>query len=314
MTKNEYKYLFGPVPSRRLGISLGVDLVPPKTCSLNCIYCECGSTTDLTTQRKEYVPTKLVITELTHFLNTRPELDYITFSGAGEPTLHSGIGKIIKYLKDHFPAYQIALLTNGTLFYQPDLIEEVKAIDLILPSLDAASDQIFRKLNRPAHNLKIQTIIDGLVELRSKYSGQIWLEIFIVQGLNDSDAEIDLLKNAVHRIKPDKVQLNTLDRPGTEHWVTPTNQLVLQKIAQRLDWKVEIIATFQERETISSYNTNIENAIIQTIKRRPCTVSDLASALGLHFNEINKYVETLLRQKKIKSVRMARGLFFKWIN
>ena len=157
-----YNYLFGPVPSRRLGISLGVDLVPHKTCSLNCIYCECGRTTNLTIERKAYVPTETVLAELKTFLEPKPKLDYITFSGAGEPTLHSGIGEIVKFLKTNFPNYKIALLTNGTLFYQPELIKEVKSIDLILPSLDAASDLVFRKLNRPFPKLHIETMIEEL--------------------------------------------------------------------------------------------------------------------------------------------------------
>jgi wyosine [tRNA(Phe)-imidazoG37] synthetase (radical SAM superfamily) len=311
MTAHQYDYLFGPVPSRRLGVSLGVDLVPHKTCSLNCIYCECGRTTNLTIERKEYVPTETVLAELKTFLAPKPKLDYITFSGAGEPTLHSGIGEIVKFLKTNFPDYKIALLTNGTLFYQPKLIEEVKSIDLILPSLDAASDHIFRKLNRPFHKLKIETIIDGLVQLRKNFEGQMWLEVFIVPGLNDSDDEIMRLKSAIQRIKPDRVQLNTLDRPGTVAWVKPATKDSLKKIANQLDSQAEIIANFQQREQVASYNADVESTILQTIKRRPCTVEDLSSILGLHQNEINKYIETLLSRNMIRSEILERGVFFK---
>jgi len=311
MTAHQYDYLFGPVPSRRLGVSLGVDLVPHKTCSLNCIYCECGRTTNLTIERKEYVPTETVLAELKTFLAPKPKLDYITFSGAGEPTLHSGIGEIVKFLKTNFPDYKIALLTNGTLFYQPKLIEEVKSIDLILPSLDAASDHIFRKLNRPFHKLKIETIIDGLVQLRKNFEGQMWLEVFIVPGLNDSDDEIMRLKSGIQRIKPDRVQLNTLDRPGTVAWVKPATKDSLKKIANQLDSQAEIIANFQQREQVASYNADVESTILQTIKRRPCTVEDLSSILGLHQNEINKYIETLLSRNMIRSEILERGVFFK---
>lgn len=314
MTHYQYKYLFGPVPSRRLGISLGVDLMLHKTCSLNCIYCECGRTTNLTIARKEYVPTEIILNELKIFLAPKPKLDYITFSGSGEPTLHSGIGTIVKFLKTDFPDYKLALLTNGTLFYQPGLIEEVQAVDMILPSLDAASDRVFRKLNRPFHELKLEPIIDGLVQLRSKYSGQIWLEVFIVPGLNDTDEEIMQLKNAIDQIKPDHVQLNTLDRPGTVAWVTPATKNSLEKIAQKLNRKAEIIANFQQREQVASYNVEVESSILQTIKRRPCTVEDLSATLGLHPNEINKYIETLLSRKMIYSEILARGVFFKVVN
>jgi len=309
--KKKYKYLFGPVPSRRLGISLGVDLVPHKTCSFNCVYCECGRTTNLTVTRKEYVPTQTVLSELNQFLSVKPKLDYITFSGAGEPTLHSGIGKIVRFLKDNFPFYQIALLTNGSLFYQPTLINEVKAIDLMLPSLDAATEQIFRKINRSVAELKIEAIIGGLAELRSQFNGQIWLEIFIVPGLNDAENEIAQLKKAIRRIKPDKIQLNTLDRPGTASWVQPADEQLLETVATRLDWPTEIIAKFKRREQISSYNQDIEDAVLQTIRRRPCTMDDLAAVLGLHQNEINKYIEAMLSSHKIRQEKMARGIFFK---
>ncbi len=311
MTNHHYKYLFGPVPSRRLGISLGVDLVPHKTCSLNCIYCECGRTTKLTIERKEYVPTEIVLAELKDFLAPNPKLDYITFSGAGEPTLHSGIGEIVKFIKTNFPDYKIALLTNGTLFYQPALIEDVCKIDLILPSLDAASDLIFKKLNRPFHHLKIDKIIEGLIQLRKNFSGQIWLEVFIVPGLNDTDDEIAQLKSTIQRINPDRVQLNTLDRPGTVAWVKPATKDTLKKIAHQLGLQAEIIANFQKREQVASYNADVESTILQTIRRRPCTVEDLSSILGLHPNEINKYIETLLHKNLIHSEVLERGVFFR---
>jgi len=307
---SNYKYLFGPVPSRRLGISLGVDLVPHKTCSLNCVYCECGKTTNLTVVRKEYIPTKIVISELNDFLNAKPKLDYITFSGAGEPTLHSGIGEIVRFLKDNFPFYKIALLTNGTLFHQQKLINEVKDIDLILPSLDAASDRAFRKINRPARELSIQNIIKGLAKLRSEFSGKMWVEIFIAPGLNDSEEEIKLLRETIHRIRPNQVQLNTLDRPGTKSWVKAATKNELEKIALQLNWETNIIANFQKREQIASYNSDIESSIIQTIKRRPCTTNDLSAALGLHPNEINKYIEALFEREQIRSVMMERGTFY----
>jgi len=314
MKTYSYKYLFGPVPSRRLGISLGVDLVPHKTCSLNCVYCECGRTTRLTIERDEYVPTMNVLSELNHFLSTAPELDYITFSGAGEPTLHSDIGQIVTFIKKNYSNYRLALLTNGTLFYRNEVRQEILPVDVILPSLDAASDNVFRKINRPVRKLDIKTIIEGLVKLRAEFSGKIWLEVFIVPGLNDTKEEIALLRHAIHRIKPDQVQLNTLDRPGTANWVEPATRAELENIAKQLDWATEIIANFQRREQIASYNSDIESAILQTIRRRPCTVADLSAALGLHPNEINKYIEALLERKAIQSEVMERGTFFRGIN
>ncbi len=302
------------MPSRRLGISLGVDLVPHKTCSLNCVYCECGRTTNLTVQRKEYVPTKTVLSELKHFLTSNPKLDYITFSGSGEPTLHSGIGEIVSYLKNNHPSYKIALLTNGTLFNQPKIRQEVKGIDLILPSLDGVSDKVFRKINQPFQELSIKNIIEGLAKLRTEFSGTMWLEIFIVPGLNDTEEEVKLLRQAVHSIKPDQVQLNTLDRPGTANWVKAVTKDELKKIAAQLDWETIIIANFQKREQIASYNADTESLILQTLKRRPCTTDDLSAVLGLHPNELNKYIEALLKREKIRSVFMNRGTFFRLVD
>ncbi|MBN1154049.1 radical SAM protein [candidate division KSB1 bacterium] len=313
MSDHKYNYLFGPVPSRRLGISLGVDLIPHKTCSLNCVYCECGRTTNLTIERREYFPGETILTELQTFLEPKPTLDFITFSGSGEPALHSDIGRIANFLKTHFPDYKIALLTNGTLFYQPGLIEEVKSIDLILPSLDAVSDRVFKKINRPFRELKNDKIIEGLAQLRRSFKGQLWLEVFIVPGLNDTDEEIAKLKDAVHRINPDRVQLNTLDRPGTVAWVKPATRVSLERIAQKLDHHTEIIATFRQRTQISSYQTDIESNILQTIKRRPCTVNDLSTTFGLHPNEINKYIEALLSRNVIRADVLERGTFFRTI-
>jgi len=175
----KYKHLFGPVPSRRLGISLGVDLVPHKVCSLNCIYCEVGETTNHTLERKEYVPVSEVLDELDHFLSGNPELDYITFSGAGEPTLNIGIGEIISHIKENFPQYKLALLTNSTLLSDAKVRADVKKVDLLLPSLDAISEDVFSKINNPASNLRSQDIIDGLIEFKKIFKGEIWLEILL---------------------------------------------------------------------------------------------------------------------------------------
>ena len=306
----DYHYLFGPVPSRRLGRSLGVDLVPHKTCSLNCIYCECGRTTDLTIERAEYVPTMEVIAELTRFLSEKPQIDYITFSGAGEPTLHIGLGDIVSFLKTDFSDYKIALLTNGSLFYQEGLRKEVVAIDLILPSLDAVDEEVFEKINRPHHQIKVAQIISGLAELKKSQQGLMWLEVFIVPEINDHEDHIKKLKHAIHRIKPDLVQLNSLDRPGAEKWVKRATQHQLEIIAEKLEWRTEIIAKFPDRKENKAYLTNIESAIIEIIKRRPCTIEDLVQTLGLHAHEVNKYVDVLIKANRIYSQQMERGLFY----
>ena len=309
-----YKYLFGPVPSRRLGMSLGVDLVPHKVCSLNCIYCECGSSTELTIERKEYVPYDIVKNELLHYFDNNPVPDYITFSGSGEPTLNSRIGDIIQFIKRNFPKIPIAVLTNGTLLYQKKVRNEILDANVVLPSLDAASDLIFRKINRPFHNLNIDDYIQGLVDFRNEFKGEIWLEVFIIPRYNDNIQELDLLKKAFGRINPNIIQLNTLDRPGVVSKIKAATQNDLQKIVDYWQLKnVEIVAKSTARKKIESFRKDFETAILETIYRRPCTLNDLEEILGLHVNEINKYLDVLESDGKIQTVRENRGIFYKVI-
>jgi len=306
------KYLFGPVPSRRLGISLGVDLVPYKVCSLNCIYCEVGRTTNLTIERQEYIPITEVLKELKDYLDQKPELDFVTFSGQGEPTLNSGLGRVIDFIKDNYPEYKVAVITNGTLFWDKEVRDEVSRADVLLPSLDAVSELSFLKINRPNKNLNINKIIEGLILLRKEFKGKIYLEIFFVPQINDTREELILLKEITNKIQPDLIQLNTLDRPGTEDFVKAVTQEELQRIKDFLEpLPVEIIAKAKTRKQIKSFNKNIEEQILDTIKRRPCTDKDLSEILDLHLNELNKYLSELIDSGKITSNKQDRGLFFK---
>ena len=250
--------------------------------------------------------------ELDDYLSQKPDLDFITFSGAGEPTLNSGIGKILSHLKRNYPQYKIALITNSTLFYNQELREEIRQIDLLLPSLDAVSDKIFQKMNRPAPALKIDNIIDGLIKFRKGFKGDIWLEIFLADGINDTEQELTLLKQKIKEIKPEKVQLNSLDRPGTECWIKPVSREKMQKIKEFLEpLPVEIIAKFKSRSQLHSFHQNIEDQILETIRRRPCTDIDLSKMLNIHLNELNKYLSTLLEKNFIKTEAQERGVFFK---
>ncbi len=307
-----YKHLFGPVPSRRLGMSLGIDLVPHKICSLNCVYCECGATTDLTIERKEYVPYSSVTKELDHYLACNPVPDYITFSGAGEPSLNSRIGDVIKFIKNKNADIPVAVLTNGTLFYQKQVRQELLDADLVLPSLDSSSDSVFQKINRPFHTLNPEETIRGLQAFRKAYKGKIWLEVLIVPGFNDSEAELSLLKEAFDKIKPDLVQLNTLDRPGAMENIRAATGDELEKIVRF--WGLEnvlIVASLPSGNDKRSFRKDIETAILETISRRPCTLEDLSMILGLHINEINKYLSVLDSDHKINKVMQPRGMFYR---
>ncbi|MBN2638789.1 MAG: radical SAM protein [Bacteroidales bacterium] len=307
-----YQYLFGPVPSRRLGMSLGVDLVPHKVCSLNCVYCECGKTTRLTTERKEYIPYDAVVKEIEHYLQNNPNPDYFTFSGSGEPTLNSRLGDVLRFIKDHTNNIPVAVLTNGTLLHDPQVRHELLSADVVLPSLDAAEELAFIKVNRPHRSLKVPDMIQGLIDFRKEYKGKIWLEVLIIPGINDHNDNLIALKKAFEQINPDEIQLNTLDRPGAVENIRAATHQEMQRIVDFWDLpQVKIIASAPDRKKIVSYRTDTETAILETIKRRPCTLTDLQNILGLHINEINKYLDVLEHEQKVISVQEKRGLFYK---
>jgi wyosine [tRNA(Phe)-imidazoG37] synthetase (radical SAM superfamily) len=306
----KFKYLFGPIASRRLNLSLGIDLLPYKTCTLNCVYCECGRTDNLTIERSEFVPTADVIDELDQYLKENPPLDYITFAGSGEPTLHTGIGEIVKFLKDKYPQYKVALLTNGTLFYEEELIHEVALFDLIIPSVDSVTKIGFLKLNRPSPKLSLDSVISGLKRLSTSFKGDLWLEIFIVPGINDSTEEIAALSKLAWELNPTKVQLNTLDRPGTEEWVEKMEGEKLIQMATLFP-NVEIIAKGVVSQGVKIEAGHLLDSIIATIKRRPVTSEDLVSTLDVNRNEINKALYYLLEKGDIVSENRSRGLFYK---
>ncbi|MGI6685920.1 MAG: radical SAM protein [Bacillota bacterium] len=234
------KYWYGPVHSRRLGRSLGVDVIPLKTCSLDCVYCECGATNSLTLERKEYFPTNDIINSLDSILKEKSDLDYVTFAGSGEPTLHTGLGKIINFIKEKYPQFKVAVLTNATLLNDPVVIQDVAKADLIVPSLDAVSMEAFQKINRPAENITPETIISGIQNLKNNFTGEIWLEIFIIPGINDDEKELALFKDTINKLGIKKVQLNTLDRPGAVNWLKPVSKEYKEEIAAKLG-NVEIV-------------------------------------------------------------------------
>ncbi len=214
----QYSHLFGPVHSRRLGRSLGIDLVPVKTCSFDCVYCECGHTTLETIKRQEFFQLREVLSELKDYLSQFPELDFITFSGSGEPTLSTSIGQVIRFLKKSFPSYRVAVLTNGSLLWRPDVRDDLLPADVVLPTLSSVFESTFRKIQRPASGIPVAQVLEGLERFRKEYIGEIWLEVFIIPGINTSQRELDGLRAAIERIRPDRVQLNTLDLTGSNEF------------------------------------------------------------------------------------------------
>ena len=238
------KYLFGPVPSRRLGLSLGVDLIPPKTCPFDCIYCEVGPTTVKTRARREYIPAAAILAELEdYFGGAGPVPDYVTLAGSGEPTLNRGLGRIIARLKEITTA-PVAVLTNGALLNDPEVRRELRQADVILPSLDAVSPELFQTINRPVAGLTAADLIAGLKALRAEYAGQIWLEVLLLRRLNDSPEELAKLKETLELIRPDKVHLNTAVRPVVEDYALPLSTEELTEVAAFFGERAEVIADF----------------------------------------------------------------------
>ena len=214
-----YKHVFGPVPSRRLGISLGVDLVVSKSCNLNCIFCECGATKKIQLERKRFKDMNEILEEISTVLkDIQP--DYITFSGSGEPTLSLDLGNISKAIKEDLK-YQgkICLITNSLLLADENLMKDLEYIDLIVPTLNTLTQDIFEKIVRPDYRTSVEEIRKGFINLnKSNYKGKIWIEIFILENINDSDKNFVDIANFLksENIRYDKIQLNTIDRVGAE--------------------------------------------------------------------------------------------------
>ncbi len=303
-----YKYIFGPVPSRRLGLSLGVDLMKHKTCSLDCVYCECGKTTLLTLTPKTYVPLEPVKQELTAFLKEFPDLDFITFSGSGEPTLHSGIGEMALFIKTNFPDYKLALLTNGTLLHRKDVRRRLLPVDVVIVSVDAASPEAFRKVNRPHPKLTLDEFEKGLISFRKMYENSLWAEVFLVPGCNTSREELTHIREMLQRFHPDKIQVNTLDRPGTENWVVPMEKEQLKEAAFFLQASEPV--SLPGGSASSGGDSDSTGRLLAALRRRPLTLEDVTRMLGIDAPEALGRLDEMVRKKTVKRIMMPRGTFY----
>ena len=305
----EFRYLYGPVPSRRLGRSLGIDLVPHKICTYDCIYCQIGITTDKTLVRKEYVPIKEVLQEVELFLKEESSfIDHLSLSGSGEPTLHSQIGLVIEGIKA-ITSIPIAVITNGSLLYEKEVRQDLLRADVVLPSLDAVSPGIFKKINRPWTGLSVEKEIEGLVEFRKSDKGQIWLEILFCKGVNNTPEELRKMKEVVERIQPDLIHLNTVVRPPSEKWAAPLNQNEMEEIKAFFGEKASIISEFDRHPSVSSAG-DIKEEILKILKRRPLSISDLSKGMGIPQNELDNYVNPLVQEGKIQARFFGDSIYY----
>jgi len=297
------KHTYGPVPSRRLGRSLGVDLVPPKTCNFNCIYCQLGPTPQTTMERADYVPVDEVVEEVREQLAAGAAPDYVTLGGSGDPTLHLSFGEIARRIKE-FSEVPVALLTNGGLFFVPEVRAACAPLDLVLPSLDAGDEKTFRRVNRAHPSITLEKLVSGLADLQREFHGQTWLEVFIVEGVNSSDEQVAAIGRQIERIQPDRVQLNTAVRPPAEQDVRAPTADRLEAIRDMLGPEVEIIAPYAPTAETPGARARKEE-VLALLQRRPCTLADVANGLAIHRNEAIKYVQSLLNEGAIQ-VRQRR--------
>lgn len=302
------KYVFGPVPSRRLGLSLGVDLVLPKTCTMDCVYCELGPTTNRTVKRAAYVDADDVLRELKERLSDHPKVDFVTISGSGEPTLNVELGDIVRGIRA-LTTSPIAVLTNGSLMTEAAVRADLATADVVAPSVDAVSVGAFRKVNRPHPSLDPEDIVDGIARFSSEFDGEVWLEIVFVDGMNDDPAEIALLRGAIDRINPDRVQVNTVIRPPSEPDVRPVERSRLSLIASELGPCAEIISAPTDKTQTAA--ADVVELIVSMAARRPVTVADVATAIGTNRAEAAKTLDSLAKSGLLRLVRHGERLYYR---
>ncbi len=303
----KYQHLFGPVPSRRLGRSLGVDLVPFKTCSFDCIFCQLGHTTDKTTSRKEYVPVDEVIAELEHWLENDGSADYITLSGSGEPTLNSQFDRVIALVhrKSDIPA---ALLTNGSLLKDSRVREQAGRADLVKVSLSVWDQESLERINRPCARIDFPGYMEGLKLFRREYSGEMWMEVFLMWGMNSSPDEVKRIARLAEDMGPDRIQLNTSVRPPCEDYAMAVPRDQLDKLAGLFNPPAEVIAEYSTG--LSAGIKAGEDEIMAMLKRRPCTLEQICESFGLHRNEASKYLGKLTRTGRAREMRKEGQLYY----
>lgn len=300
MNKPAFKYVFGPALSRRLGRSLGIDVVTFKTCTYDCVYCQLGPTTVHTLERKPYVPLDFVLDEVRRALESGAQADYITIGGSGEPTLYSEIGALIAGIKA-LTAIPVAVITNGSLLWDSEVRDALCRADVVMPSLDAASSAAFTAVNRPVAGIPFERMLDGLAALRECYRGRIWLEIFLIAPIEADSPEIDEFVQCLDRIRPDKVHLNTIARPAPGSAAKPVPPGVMLEIARKLGPNAEVIAEYPRVEAQTARPEITEDDVLALLRRHPCSLQDIAAGLSIPVKDALGHVEHLVEQGRLKA-------------
>jgi len=300
-------FVFGPVPSRRLGLSLGIDLIPKKTCTFDCLYCQVGRTDSKTIETQAFVPVAEVVMEVEKkLLKTAP--DAITLAGSGEPTLYSEIGRVIASIKE-MTETKVAVLTNGSLFWREEIRQSVLRADIIMPTLCSAFDHTFRKVHRPHPKLDLDTIINGLKSLRRDYRGQLFLEVVFLAGINDTEDEVEGLKTLIDQMSPEKIQLNTVARPPSDPRAVSLDRERLEEIKVFFGSTAEIVAEIPVTMRRGKETAPVKG-LLDMVKRRPLKPVDIATALKLTLEEVEDLVKGLLIKGYIRRQEHSGNIYY----
>lgn len=311
MSVKAYKYLYGPVPSRRLGRSLGIDLVPFKTCTYDCIYCQLGKTTNHTTTRLDYAPVADILSELRNKLAAGVSCDYISIAGSGEPTLHLSIGEIISRIKE-MTNIPVTVLTNGSLLYLPEVQKALMNADIVIPSLDAGNGELFQYVNRPHRDISFDVMVRGLIDFSRHFTGRIWLEVLLISGITGLIPEVKEIARLVDKILLEKVQLNTVSRPAYEDFACAVNSEQMRNLAGLFSVPVEILESdLSDNSYVATPFEATDKDILALLTRRPCTLEGVSAGLGLHPHEAAKKLKSLIDKRMIRAMRAEKRLFYK---
>jgi wyosine [tRNA(Phe)-imidazoG37] synthetase (radical SAM superfamily) len=303
------RYLFGPVASRRLGYSLGVDIIPHKVCTLDCLYCQLGPTTLRTMERKPYVEAGPVLEELEEVLEKKMQIDCITFSGSGEPTLTTCLGEIIDGIKSRC-SIPVTVLTNGTLLHLPEVRSDLLKADIVCPSFDAATSESFKRINRPHESLTLDVMIQGLKKFRREFTGKIYFEVMLARGINDSEQELEALAAVLPAFGADRIQINTVIRPAAEEGVWAVRPATLEHARTLFGLNAEIIGGFLKERSLHEQE-NIGDQIVKLVARHPSTPADICTALGLTAELVDGYLKLLQQQGRIIKTIHGDSTFYK---
>ena len=309
-TNAPFQYLFGPVPSRRLGLSLGLDLNPMKVCTENCVFCQVGLTTTLTAERREWVPTAAVLAEFDRWIASGREMDYATLSGSGEPTMHSGFGDVLRHVKS-FGKYRTALLSNGTLLWLPEVRRDAAEADVVKVTLSAWDEESFRRIHRPASGISFERLIEGERAFRMEHSGQLWVEVMLLPGFNDAEDQVRAIAERVATLRADAVHLNTTTRPalaGVE--VSKVPEAYLQTVATWFSPRAEIPVFTGKPQALEEMS---DAALVDLLVRHPVSLEALAATGGGSIECVHRRLAPLeaagtLKVETIDGALIARAL------